>query len=65
MMPDSVLTLIAPNNLINQMLNHSDTQMEKRLSEQSLNALATLISEKSGETDREKILQDLTVVTHP
>ena len=47
------------------MLNHSDTQMEKRLSEQSLNALATLISEKSGETDREKILQDLTVVTHP
>lgn len=62
MMPDSVLTLLAPNNLINQILNHSDAQMEKRLSEHSLKALATLISEKSGETDSEKILQDLRTI---
>jgi ATP-dependent Clp protease protease subunit len=62
MMPNAKIILYASNNITNRTQAHFQIQTEKRLSDQSLNSLATLIMHKSGEKNREQVLQDLKTV---
>ncbi len=59
MMPNALITLHASNNIIDRTQEHFKIQTAKRLSDQSLNSLASLVMKKSGATNRELVLQDL------